>query len=142
MIKLNKSFFDGQEVLFVGYSEKQKDFCDMVFKAFTDNGIRVYPLNKRKGASFDRKVYTEFTELPAIPATAYVLTNKENTKSMVQELADKGIKKILFQGKNNVDPETLEKCRGLGIETVVACPMMVFGRGFHKIHAFFAGVRS
>lgn len=142
MIKLNQSFFDGQEVLFVGYSEKQKAFCDMVFKAFTDNGIKVYPMNRRKEASFDRKVYTEFSELPAIPTTAYVLTNRENTKNAIQGLADNGIKKILFQGKGNVEPETLEKCREMGIEAIVACPMMVFGKGFHKIHAFFAGVRS
>lgn len=142
MTKINKSFFDGQEVLFVGFSEKEKMFCEMVYKAFSDNGIKVYPLNNRKGASFDRKVYTEFAELPVIPKTAYVLLNKENTRKVVTELADRGVRKILFQGKGNVEPETLQKCRDLGVEPIVACPMMILGKGFHKIHAFFAGVRA
>jgi predicted CoA-binding protein len=142
MTKINQSFFDGQEVLFVGFSEKEKMFCEMVYKAFSDNGIKVYPLNRRKGASFDRKVYTEFAELPVIPKTAYVLLNRENSKKTVSELAERGVRKVLFQSKNNVDPDTLEKCRELGMETVVACPMMIFGKGFHKIHAFFVGVRA
>ncbi len=142
MTQINKTFFDKQQVLFVGFSEKQKTFCEMVYKAFSDNGIKVYPYNKRKGAAFDRKVYTELAELPEVPKTAYVLLNKENTKNVVAELADKGVKKVLFRGKSNVDPETLEKCKSLGMETVVACPMMVFGKGLHKIHAFFAGVKA
>lgn len=142
MTKINKSFFDGQEVLFVGFSEKEKVFCEMVYKAFSDNGIKVYPMNNRKDASFDRKVYAEFTELPSVPETAYVLLNRENTKKTVTELADRGVRKIMFQGKKNVDPETLDKCKELGIEAVIACPMMIFGKGFHKIHAFFAGVRT
>jgi acyl-CoA synthetase (NDP forming) len=142
MTKINKSFFDGQEVLFIGFSEKEKTFCEMVYKAFSDNGIKVYPLNKRKGASFDRKVYTDLAELPAVPETAYVLLNKENSGKAVAELAERGVRKIMFQGRGNVAPGTLEKCRELGIEAVVACPMMIFGKGLHKIHAFFAGVRS
>ncbi len=141
MTRVNQSFFDGQEVLFVGFSEKQKMFCEMVYKAFSDNGIKVYPVNQRKDASFDRKVYTELAELQAVPKTAYVLLNKENTKRAVPELAQNGVKKILFQSKANVDPETLSKCQQLGMEAIVACPMMIFGKGLHKIHAFFAGVK-
>ena len=142
MTRIDKYFFDNKEVLFVGFSVKQKAFCNSVYKAFSDNGIKVYPMNKRKGAQLDMKVYTEFAELPVVPKTAYVLLNRENTKSVVKELADRGVKKVLIQSKNNADEDTLKQCSNLGMEAVVACPMMIFGKGFHKLHAFFAGVRS
>ncbi len=140
MGKLTKDFFGGNEVLFVGYSSRQKGFCNMVAKAFARNGIKVYPLNTKSQARFDIKVYSSLKEIPKLPETAYVLTNQENTKQAVRELKANGIKRILFHSKKSVDQETLEECRSAGIETAVACPMMILGSFLHKIHGFFAGV--
>ncbi len=140
MDKLEKDFFTGNEVLFVGYSSRQKGFCNMVAKAFARNGIKVYPLNTKSKGPFPIKVYASLTEIPRLPETAYVLTNKENTRQAVQELKANGVKRILFQSKKCVDPQTLEECRSAGIETAVACPLMFLGSFLHKIHGFLAGV--
>lgn len=142
MIKLNQTFFTDNEVLFVGYSQKNQFFCNQVYKAFLDKGIKVYPLNNRKDASFDMKIYRDLDELPKVPQCAYILLNKGNTEEVYQQLAAKGVKRMLFQSKRSVTPEILEKCKEMGIETIVACPMMVFGSGIHKLHGFFAGVRE
>jgi acyl-CoA synthetase (NDP forming) len=140
MGKLTKDFFTGNEVLFVGYSSRQRGFCNMVAKAFARNGITVYPLNTKSKGPFPLKVYASLKEIPKLPTTAYILTNKENTKQAVQELKAKGIKRILFHSKKSVAPETLEECRSAGIETAVACPLMFLGSFLHRIHGFFAGV--
>ncbi len=140
MGKLTKDFFAGNEVLFVGYSSRQKGFCNMVAKAFARNGIKVHPLNTKSKGPFAVQVYASLKEIPKLPPTAYVLLNKENTKETVRELKANGIKRILFQSKKCVDAQTLEECRTAGIETAVACPLMFLGSFLHRIHGFFAGV--
>lgn len=142
MSKLEKDFFDQSEVLFVGYSGgKNQPFSKMLYQAFANNGIKVYPVNRKTEGNYDVKVYNNFSDLPKIPSTAFVLLNKENTRKAVKELADCGVKRIQFQSKRNIDEEILSDCAKMGIDTVVACPMMKFGSGIHKIHGFFAGVR-
>ncbi|MCX8131230.1 MAG: CoA-binding protein [Clostridia bacterium] len=141
MTKLNKEFFSNNEVLFVGFSEKNSKYCMTIYQAYTNNGIQVYPLNTKAGGSYDVKVYKNFSELPKIPETAYILLSPENTKKAVKALAENGVKKILFHNKKIADADTLAECDKMGIKTAVACPLMIFGSGLHKIHGFFAGVR-
>lgn len=140
MTKLSKEFFENNEVLFVGYSNKNQAFCNMIFQAFSNNGIKVYPINKNEG-NYDVKVYRSISDLPKIPKTAFILLNRDNTKKIIGELANCGIKRIEFQNSKNVDSAILEDCAKRGIETLVACPMMKFGKGIHKVHGFFAGVK-
>jgi predicted CoA-binding protein len=140
-MKLNKNFFEDNEVLFIGYSGRNPFFSKMVFKAFTDAGLKVFPVNSRKGGSYDIKVYNDLNELPHTPKSAYILLNSKNSGEAVGQLKDRGVKRILFQNARTVSAETLEECSKAGIETAVACPMMAFGSGFHRIHAFLAGVK-
>lgn len=141
-MKLNKDFFKNNEVIFVGYSSRNPEFSKMVYKAFTDAGLKVFPVNSKKEGKYDIKVYNDLNELPHIPENAYVLLSSGNSKKEVEQLKEKGVKRILFQNSKAVSKETLAECSKAGIETAVACPMMVFGTGFHKFHAFLAGVRK
>lgn len=141
MAKLSKDFFDGNEVLFVGYSSRNPAFSRQVYQTFMRNGIKVYPLNNKPNGSYDVKVYKSISELPKTPRSAYVLLNKNNSKNAIKHLAESGIKRILFQNKKIADSGILDECKKLGIEAAVAGPMMILGSGFHKIHGFFAGVR-
>lgn len=141
MPKLNQDFFINKEVLFVGYSSRNNKYSKAIYEAFSNNGIKVYPFNSKDNTKSDVKVYNSLDNLPTIPKCAYVLMNKNNTNKIVKQLADNGIKKILFHSSRTVEPATLDECNKMGIETAVACPMMIFGSGIHKIHGIFAGVR-
>jgi len=142
MAKLSKDFFTNNEVLFVGYSVNNNAFSKTIYEAFANKGIKVYPLNnKNSTTSSDIKVYKCLEELPKMPKCAYILVNKRNTGEVVKQLADKGIERILFHNKKIVDASVLEECKSGGIETQIACPMMILGSDIHRIHAFFAGVR-
>lgn len=141
MTKLSKDFFSSKEVVFIGYSGRNQVFSRMVYQAFVKNGLTVYPINKEKDRSFDIEVYNNFSDLPKIPEAAYVLLRKQNSADVVSTLKDNGIKKVLFHSNRNVDQATLNKCEEMGIETAVGCPMMVYGKGLHKLHAFFKGIK-
>jgi acyl-CoA synthetase (NDP forming) len=140
MAKLNREFL-GNEVLFVGYSSRNQAYSKSIYKAFIDNGIKVYPLNSRQDGKYDVKVYKDLSELPQIPKCAYILLNKAKTMEAVKQLKDKGINKILFHNAKTVGQDTLEECSKMGIETAVACPMMLLGSGMHRLHGFLAGVK-
>ena len=141
MKKISKDFFKENEILFVGYSSKEKAFCNSVMNAFVKNGFKVYPMNSRTKEGFDVKVYQTFEELPKVPETAYVLLKSENARKVIKPLAENGVKRILFQNDKIADKEILDQCSRLGIEAASGCPMMLFGSGLHRLHSFFAGVK-
>ncbi|MDF2543815.1 MAG: hypothetical protein K0S47_3533 [Herbinix sp.] len=141
MAKLTKDFFMNNEVIFIGYSSRNASYSNLIYQTFTKNVIKVYPINNKENAQYDVKVYKSLNELKAIPKTAYILMKKENTAKAVKELASKGVKRILFHNNKTVDAATLDECKKAGIETAIACPMMILGGGFHKFHGFLAGVR-
>ena len=142
MAKLSRGFFTDNEILFMGYSGSSQAFSKSIYKAFTDAGLKVYPVNPKKSDSYEVKVYNDIDELPKVPATAYILLNNKDVKNTVRELKEKGVKKILFQLGKTADKEILDDCAAVGIEAVVGCPMMVFGKGLHRFHGFLAGVKK
>ncbi|MCX7773337.1 MAG: CoA-binding protein [Clostridia bacterium] len=141
MSGFTKDFFTDNEVLFVGYSQKNQVFSKSIYEAMSNGGLKVFALNTKDGGSYDVKVYKSYEELPHVPKAALVLLSLENARKAVKQLADHGVKKILFQNKKMVDQDIMDQCAKAGIEAVVACPLMRYGKGIHKLHAFFAGVR-
>ncbi|MDR2736302.1 MAG: CoA-binding protein [Gracilibacteraceae bacterium] len=141
MEKINKAFFDG-EVLICGCSKQDNLYYKNMYKAFTDNGIKVYPMPTTPESELGFETYTNFDDLPKVPNSAYVLTHKNQTPALIEQLDQLGVKRIVFFGKVCADESTLETCRKKGIQTRIGCPMMLFGGGFHRLHAFFAGVKQ
>lgn len=139
--KLNKEFFTNDEVLFVGYANRLPSFCKSVYQSFINSGIKVYPYNTKSDSNYDVKVYNSLEDLKAVPKTAFILFHEDSESKVVKQLADKGVKRILFQDATAAKSEIIEECGKLGIDTMVACPMMKFGKGLHRVHGFFAGVR-
>ena len=141
MVKLYKGFFVDKDVLFVGYSSRNSGYSKEVFKAFTNNQMKVYPYNIKENVNQDIKIYKSLEELPVVPKSAFILLNKDNATKAVKELIGKGVKKILFYSQKGVELATLEECERAGVETAYGCPMMIYGTGFHKFHALLAGVK-
>ncbi len=141
MKDLKNEFFTEKEVLFIGYSSRTPQFSSMIYKAFTDAGMKVYPVNQKASEKFEVKVYKDVSEISKVPSIAYVLLDNENARTAVKQLKSIGVKKILFHRGKTADQSLLDECNEAGIETAVACPMMIFGSGLHKLHGFFAGVK-
>ena len=139
--KLSKDFFLNNEVLVLGYPLKDDPAMKVVLKAYLDNGIRVLAMNAQATGDADVKLYKSFGELPHIPKTAYIFLEKEEIDDWIQPMADHGVQRVLFHSKKDVDAAQLVDCQKAGLETAVACPLMLLGGGIHRLHAFLAGVR-
>jgi acyl-CoA synthetase (NDP forming) len=99
----------------------------------------VHPVNPGPGP-YDVKVYASVEEVPAKPALAVVITNKSRNAELLDALAAKGVKRVLFGSKMSADASTLERCAALGMESAVVCPLQALGSGFHRFHGWLAGV--
>ncbi len=58
----------------------------------------------------------------------------------ISRMASSGVTRVLFHSKKDVEPSDVEACRNAGLETAIACPMMLLGKGIHRFHKFLAGV--
>jgi hypothetical protein len=140
MTKFSRDFFDKKDVLFIGDFNKYGMFSEMVLQTFSKNNISVLAMDSKQGNP-NIKSFKNFNDLPKIPSAAYTILDTDDNRNLLDDLKSRGIKKLLFHSKRIVDKDILDKCEKLGIETSICCPLMVYGTGFHKLHAFFAGVK-
>jgi len=141
MTKLTKDYFTNNEVLIVGFPLNGDASMKMILPAFLRNNISVLALNgDYKGEDVGIKVYKSFEELPKVPECAYIYLARENITPWIDQMAKAGIKRVLFHSKKDVDPSDVERTQKAGMETAIACPMMLLGKGIHRLHKFLAGV--
>ena len=137
--KVSASFFDADRVLFVGYSSKHAAYCGAIRNAFEARGATVYPVNPKAG-SFDTQVYASVAETPQAAELAVVITNKVRNLPLLDELAAKGVKRIIFGSKISADEAILARCAILGIDGLVLCPLQALGSGLHRFHGWLTGI--
>lgn len=140
MVKLSKEFFTGGEVLIVGYPLNADPSMRMILPAFLKNEIKVFALNSQAQGNADIKVYKSLSDLPKVPKCAYMYADQADIDPWIPLLAAAGVQRVLFHSKKDVSQGQLDECKKAGLETAVACPMMLLGRGFHRFHGKLAGV--
>lgn len=140
MAKLSKEYFSDNEVLILGYPLKEDPSMKMILQAFLNNNITVFALNGAAEGDAEIKIYKNLDELPKVPKCAYIYLEKEDITLWIEKLKSSGVTRVLFHSKKDVDPGDIELCRKAGLETAIACPMMLLGKGLHKFHKFLAGV--
>jgi hypothetical protein len=140
MSKLSKEFFTDNEVLVVGYPLNADPTMRYLMQAFLGNGLKVFALNNEAKGDADVKIYKSLAELPKVPKCAYMYVDKKDIDPWIGQLKAAGVERVLFHSKKDVEPRQLDECGKVGLETAVACPMMILGKGIHKFHAMLAGV--
>lgn len=140
MAKLTKEFFIDNEVLILGYPLKDDSSMKMILSAFVRNNIKVYAVNSNATGDLDIKIYNSIDELPKVPKCAYIYLAKDEITPWISRIKEKGVQRVLFHSKKDVEPTDVEACKKAGLETAIACPMMLLGKGIHKFHKFLAGV--
>lgn len=140
MAKLTKDFFSDNEVLILGYPLSDDPSMKMILPAFLQSNIKVYAMNSNATGDLDIKIYKSFSELPKVPKCAYIYLEKNEITPWIPQMAANGVKRVLFHSKKDVETADVEACKKAGLETAIACPMMLLGKGFHKFHKFLAGV--
>ena len=85
MVPFSKTFFD-QEIVFIGFNARYKWFCMQVHKALAKHGITAYPVTAEAGEQFGIPVYANLDAVPRKSACAYVITDREETMAMIDQL--------------------------------------------------------
>lgn len=137
--KVSASFFDADRVLFVGYSSRHAAYCAAIRGAFEARGAAVYPVNP-KAVGYDTRVYASVAETPQPADLAVVITNKSRNLPLLDELAAKGVKRVIFGSKLSADEAILARCAALGMDGAVLCPLQALGTGLHRFHGWLTGV--
>ncbi len=140
MAKLTKDYFSDGEVVILGFPLKDDRSMKMILAAFKNNNIKVYAMNENATGNLDIKIHKSFAELPKKPKCAYIYLDKNEITPWIGQMISNGVTRVLFHSKRDVMPTDIEACKKAGLETAVACPMMLLGKGFHKFHKFLAGV--
>jgi hypothetical protein len=138
--KLTKEYFSDGEVLILGYPLMEDKSMNMIVSAFQKNNITVYAMNAKATKDLDIKIYKSFEELPKIPKCTYIYLAKEDITPWIAPMKENGVERVLFHAKRYVGTEDIEACKKEGLETALACPMMLLGGGIHKFHKMVAGV--
>lgn len=134
-----KEIFTENKVLLVGFSKDQSSFSRQVYYGFEDADIKVYPYNPNK-TDYGVKVYNSYSEIESIPEVAVVLLSRMNLESEIESLLNSGVKRVIVNSKANITDEIIKKCEDKGVELNILCPLLIVGKGFHKVHKFFAGL--
>lgn len=132
-----KEIFESDKVLLVGYSSNPSSFSRMVYSELEDAGLDVYPYNP-KVREYDIEVFNSLDSIESLPKTAVVLVSSANIDSVMSELIQKDIKTVIINKKMSIDQTILDMCHKKGIEIKFFCPLLIVGKGFHKVHKFFA----
>ena len=134
MAKLTKEYFTDGEVLIIGYPLNDDPSMKMILPAFIRHNIKVYALNPKAAGDLDIKIYKSFSALPKKPKCAYIYLEKDEITPWISDMVSNGVMRVLFHSKQDVAPADVEACNKAGLDTAIACPMMLLGKGINKLH--------
>lgn len=140
MKKLDKAFI-GNKLLVCGVTPKDKNHVRILYEDFTKLGIDLFFMYTTLKSNIGLKTYDNFADLPELPDCAYIMSDREQTATILRQVIDQGIKKILFFGPECFDEEGLALCEANGVDARFGCPLIFCEVIFCRIHAFFGGFR-
>ncbi len=121
-----------------GVSRDPKKFGGAVYKHLTDNDFTVFPVNPNTEMIGESKCYPDVASLPDEVDRLYIVTPKQETRSLLEEAINKGIRKIWIQQMSHTQ-EALSLAREHNLEMITKECIFMFAEpvtGPHKFHRF------
>lgn len=134
-----QNFLSTKMMAIAGVSRDPKKFGGAVFKHLTENGFMVYPVNPNAESIGETKCYPDVASLPDDVDRLYIVTPKQETKSVLEEAIKKGIRKIWIQQMSHTE-EALSLAREHNLDMITKECILMFAEpvaGPHKFHRFF-----
>ncbi|MCG6188857.1 CoA-binding protein [Maribellus maritimus] len=135
--EINK-FLGPKKMAMAGVSRNPKKFGGAIFKELKEKGFDLYPVNPNADEIQGVKCFKSVEELPDHVTHLFVVTPKQETLSVVNAAASKGIKMIWIQQKSDT-PEAVKAAADAGIPLIYKKCIMMFAdpvQSFHKFHRF------
>jgi predicted CoA-binding protein len=139
-----EDFLKQKRLALIGLSRDKRGFSRSVFRALTEHGYEVIPVNPRAREIDGITVSSHVRDIQPPARAALIFTGAREIDQAVRDCAEAGVMHVwlpLGTGHRLLTSETAAFCRSRGV-TVIAgfCPFMFLPRaGFgHRLHAFFA----
>jgi predicted CoA-binding protein len=138
MKKTIQAFLDNNNVAVAGASNKRDNFGLSILKELSRMGYQVHPVNPRCEEIEDIPCVPTVKELPSQVENVILAVPSKLTEEIVRQCVGTHIKRVwMIKGMGNgaYSEQAHQVCRENNIEVVYGfCPMMFFGKGFHKFH--------
>jgi uncharacterized protein len=134
-LKQIETFLSSGPIAIAGVSRNPAKFGQMAFKELKKKGLNVIPVNPSADEIMGIKAYPDIRSLPANVGGVVIMTNKEQTASIVRDAKEKGIRNIWIQLSADT-PESIKELEGTDINYITGeCILMHYRpHSFHKFH--------
>lgn len=119
------------KIAIIGASNRRHKFGNKAVRAFKERGDEVFPINPAQSEIEGLKTYRSVLDVPEAIEIASFYVAPEVGLQVIEEVAQKGIKKVLLNPGAESD-ELLQRCDELGIKATVACSIILAGRSPHE----------
>ena len=134
-----QGFFDDvRSIAVVGVSDRPSSFGASAYRELKQRGFEVYPLHPSLATFDGDPCFATPAGLPVVPDCALVTVKPPEAATVVQQLSDRGIRKVWFQQGSDFST-VADEAEKLGMKTVRGrCILMYAGQvtGIHKFHRF------
>jgi len=131
-------FLACKNLAIAGASRDKKKFGNQVMHELIGKGFEVFSVNPNAEEIDGMKVYPDLLSLPEAVESLLIVTPKAETKSMLEQALQKGIKHIWIQQMAD-SPEALEFAKENQMDVIHGiCILMHAGpvKGGHAFHRF------
>lgn len=115
------------KIAIIGASNRRHKYGNMAVRAYQERGDTVFPINPAQNEIEGLRTYRSVLDVPEEIDVASFYVQPEIGLQVIEEVAQKGIKKVLLNPGAHSDT-LLQRCDELGIEATVACSIIMAGR--------------
>lgn len=128
-------FLKSEPLALVGVSRNPRKFGYTAFKELKEKGMNVIPVNPYADEILGIPVCKDIRSLPPDVKGLIIMTKKEQTRGVIEEAREKGIKQIWIQQMSD-DRAVVKELEGTDINVVTKeCILMYYKpNGIHKFH--------
>lgn len=134
-------FLEGKEFAIAGVSRNKSKFGYMIFKDLTDRGFRLHPVHPNAERFDDTPAYPDIQSLPSEVKKLFIVTKAPQTKKLVEQAVEKGIRQIWIQQMSDTT-EVVKLAEVKGISLVTGECMYMHAEPVKGIHKFHRGIRK
>lgn len=116
----------GQVIAIVGASQDRGRYSNKAVRAWANRGWTVVPVHPKHEEVEGIKAYPSIDRIPGDVDVASLYVPPQVGIGVLDAIAEKGIKEVYVNPGAESD-ELIEKARGLGLETHVACSILSIG---------------
>jgi len=133
---LVEDFLSEQKIAVVGISRSKNKFGNAIYRELKKKGYALFPVNPNMDEFEGDKCFSSLSSVPEQVDALIINIPPKNTKAIVEEAKNVGIKKIWMQ-QGSESEEAIKFCNENNIEVITGECILMFAEPaafFHRAH--------